>query len=286
MASFYPHKQTVIISIVCILAVGAAAYRTYESTTSTSDHLALQAPTIATTSINTIQTNDDWKKQFLTDYGSRSISATSSKTRLSDPTLTDRFGQTIFTNYLELRQANLLNNDKLVNQATENTITSSINTVRPKTYTATDVRTTTDTATSRAAYSATIVDVISMYDFKTGEADILQEYISGNDPQTLHRLDPITARYKQMTSSLLSTPVPASLIKGHVQLLNAVGNLGAASAQLRVSDTDTMQGLVGVALHTQGAQGMINAMKTLHEAFVANGTDFAPDQSIFNVMLK
>ena len=101
MAANYPHKQTIIIGAVCIIAIAAVAFYVYGKNTSDSD-LSIQ-PSINNEN-DTLSTSTDWRKDFFTST-TTAISKLASTSDQNGPlTLTAEMSRDFFSRYIQLKQ--------------------------------------------------------------------------------------------------------------------------------------------------------------------------------------
>ena len=105
MASYYLHRQTVIIALVCAIAVGGTVAYVHWQTPN-----AIRANDVATINDSKplfIATSTDWQKEF---FGSNTATTTilgqkKSAVGADKPTtLTDQFSRNFFARYIQLQQ--------------------------------------------------------------------------------------------------------------------------------------------------------------------------------------
>ena len=235
MALFYPHKQTVLIALICLIVVGAAAYSAYGSSSG-----GQGAPTVAISSVQAddaaqqpLPTNDDWRKDFLDAPTSSEPSSAEGASAPNDDTATtstDLLGRDFFAHYVALKQANLLDNADVVNQTSDDIVTSDFDSIQPKSYSLSDLTVTplSDQATLDA-FASGVARAIGTYSAPEGEGVVVQKYISASDPSVLSEIDPAIASYKRMLTMLLALKTPQIAANDELDLVNAVSALEFAS---------------------------------------------------------
>jgi len=292
MALFYPHKQTSLIALVCLIVVGAAAYSAYGSSLTSKN----TAPTVSVGENTSgdaqgiIATNDDWRKAFL-NAPSTTASASSGKgkTTAGDiaTTSTDLLGRDFFAHYIALKQANLLDNQDIVDQTTDDVVTRNFDSIQPKSYTLADLNITSSSdAATLSSFANGVAQAIGSYSATEGEGAILQKYFDTTDPNVLKALDPAISSYKRMLSMLLSLRTPRIAANDELDLVNAVSSLEFAAESLRIADADNIRGLAGASLHVQGINLMISALGNINQDLDSYGVALKLDQSVFNAMLN
>jgi hypothetical protein len=290
MAIFYPRKQTVIILLVCIVVVGATAYYTSSGSSSNAsteqNTLAVNAkvPTNEA-AVSQIDTSglSDWKEQFVdTSNTSKTANSATPKQKLSN---TDSFARDFFSRYVELKQANLLNNTDIVNQTAADLVTAHVKSDPLKVYTKSDLHIVPATPASLNNFSIRVGQIMESYKVSKNEATILQEYLATNDPMSLKGIAPIVATYKRMISSFLATPTPDSETSDALDLINSFSAFEYAAENMVASDADSVNGLSGVSIHSQGAQAMITALTNIHDSLRSQGITFNFRQEVLNTLL-
>ena len=205
MAIFYPRKQTVIIFVVCLLAVWGVAYYASgnaSATRKTTDHVLDVGDVSTNIETSPISNSDDWQKQFIDNTAKNSAAPSSKKTgsaeKTTPQTMTDKLGQQLFASYMQLSQANLLNNKDVVSQTAGDLVESQINTNPTKTYTLSDlpILSTMDKSILNN-FSISVGQIMESYPIKKSESAIMQSYLTDNDAKVLKSIDPIIKAYKK-----------------------------------------------------------------------------------------
>lgn len=294
MAFFYPRKQTVIIFVVCTLAVSGAAYYASNNASAgqSTANIVIKSGTVVADAQNALtSTNADWQKQFLNNTsGKTTTTGTKNQGAIGQNaplTATDKLGQQLFTSYMELKQANLLDNTDVVNQTAEDLVTSSFNAEQPKIYTQKDLHiiSASDEQTLKQ-FSSSVTDTIDSYTAKESEASIIQEYLTNSDSAILKRLDPIISTYKRMVAELLSVPTPQVMAADQLQIINAFSSLLFAAQSLQISDSDTVKGLAGVTMHVNGTQQVTNALENMNTTLSDKGVILTVNQDVLNAIIQ
>lgn len=291
MAFLYPRKQTVIISIVCILAVGAAIYAN-QGFSKASGQADVDKQVIAdvTAPVAPTSTASDWRKQFAVDAATGTAKSSSKSANGSSDqilTQTDALGRQLFTQYAALKQANLLDDADSVNQAVSSLASTYVQGDQAKTYTLNDLTIYDSVDTARLqSFASGVIDAINLFSMQKTEAMVMQEYMNGRDPSVLTQLNPIIATYKKIISRLTAMPVPRSLSDKHVALLNAMSTLQFAAESLRFADGDPVRSMTGIRSHMDGVQMLIEAIVGMNNALKTYGIEFHPDQTSLQELIS
>jgi len=291
MTFTYPSKQTLVILVVCVIAVGAAwLYVDAQSGASKS----APAPTItaddsASVSLQ-ISTSTDWRKQFIDTSSSSSVTgSTSSKasTGSSDEnlTLTDQFGREVFEKYTELKQAGLASNPSVV-QATGNELANSsvFTSMAPQTYAAKDIKIIPNVDAASVRQYINLVAVIFSTAPTSNEAEIALGSLNSGDTSGLKQIDPNIASYTQIIASLRALPVPQSLVSAHLNIVNGFSTALFSSQNLRVSDVDPVRGIIGIRTYLAAADIIHTGVEALRDAVVSLNISYSPTEPAYSFL--
>ena len=303
MSAFYPRKQTVVIAITCFIAVAGVAYYARRNIPAASAQQAIledNAVTVEPSTADIVQsaastassTGTDWRKQF-TDAsitGSyETASGNSSPSEKTAPlTMTDKLGQELFTRYMELKQANLLNDPDVVNQTASDLVTASVGSAQSRSYTESDIPIIpASDGKSLSAFASAVEQTVELYDATESESSIMSEYLNNSDPSVLKRIDPIIATYKRIIAGLLSIPTPQSMSTYEIGLINSYSSLEFAAEALRATDTDIVRGIAGVSAHVSGVDQLTSSLLSMQGALDQQGVSFIlNNETAFNVLLN
>jgi hypothetical protein len=283
----HPGRSTAIIFVICVVAVGGAAFYVGQpgaTRTVNQENIVAYNPNPSLIATGTLA---DWKTQFMYATTSQYVSKTAPKAPTGPSTVTEALGMNFLSRFADLKQANLVGNTDIVNQTVDNMLTTSLDPLKPKVYSANDLRVTASSdAGTLASFSKALSTLIGSYAVTTGEFAIIQAFVSSNDPSVLVGLQPIIAEQKRIMAGILSIPVPQILLKDDVDLANGFSTLEAASESLRIADTDAVRALIGTSLHSDGAQAIANALSSMDKILELNGMVFDLRWEILNPLLN
>lgn len=289
MSKKYPRKQTVIIFVVCLAIVISAMY--YSSKNNQQNNTSIKSNIGLTTGYSTSSESlkidssafSDWKKQFASSTIAREVGKIDNK----ELTQTDRLGRELFTKFVELNQADLLNDNTVITETANNLISSNIAPQESVVYTDKDLKIiSSKDLVSLNNFSIAVANAINEYSITKNESTIIGEYLSNSDPNVLKGIDPIIANYKKIISSLLAIPTPQIMVTSELRLINAYSVLLASATDLRTMGTDPVRGLSGISSHITGAKEIISSIKEIYDNLKLQGVDFNFNQEIMNVLLK
>ncbi len=284
MAKYYPHKQTLTIAIVCILAVGiTTAYTYWQPTPPSSENLVIE-------STDTIQqdiigsTTTDWKKQFFDVTGSNTvINKTAAGQVASDTplTLTAKVGRDFFARYIELKQNNLDGNKDLVQGVIDQTIANAeVESSKARIYTQKDISIEDTTKTEAIhAYANTVAGIIITFGPKKNATDIAYDAFNKNDLTMLSQIDAVVAAYKKISQALIATPVPKPLVQSHLDLINSINAMVEVSQALRNIEGDPMQSIVSLSRYVTVQGNILSALLSIQDYLNTNKITFIQTES-------
>ena len=289
MAKIYPHKQTIIITVICFLAVAAVSIYAYDKpASSVSKNASDQEVDTTVFTAGTSTNSDAWRSQFISSTTGQQLKNTANGTSSRTTNVTEALGMDFLSSFAALKQADMISNTDVVNQATNNIISADLSSITQKTYTAIDVRIIPTSKTSLNSYSASISDLLNSYSpsTTTSEFAIIQEFISNNDPTVLIAISPILKEQKRIMTGLLLTPVPELVLENDLALVNGISSLISASELLQVADTDPIKSLAGSSLHISGVQNVTDSLSKINKLLESNGVHFNFHWEILNSLLN
>lgn len=274
MASYTPHKQTILITIMCIVVVGGTYIYTKGG------FGALMSPQNPTTNsivtINTVEnaaplsTSSDWRKSFFTGTSSTptKLIATQS-TAQENLSLTDSFGRDFFARYIQLKQSGLRDNQLFVADTLDTSIGKAADAAKKaRVYTLSDItiQTTANPANLRI-YGNAVGNIFSTYGVDGDPATVANDAFEKGDMTLLKNIDPMITAYGTITTMLKNTPVPQPLATYHLTLLNAVSGMTQIARDLRNVEGDPMQTMVSIGLYPSVQTSLIGALRSMKTYF-------------------
>ncbi|HTK32972.1 MAG TPA: hypothetical protein VL335_00285 [Candidatus Paceibacterota bacterium] len=280
MAKYYPHKQTIVIAFICILAVGGtAAYAYWQPAPETTPRVIVED--VQSSDGAPISTSTDWKKDFFAvTANSNTITTKNSAAPVASDTpltLTDKIGRDFFARYIQLKQNNLDSNQQLVQGVIDQTIdTAQSSASQGQVYSEKNilVLSTSNTSTIRA-YGNAVGDIFGKYAPIKSPADIAYNAFDQNDMSQLTQIDTIVSNLKKMTQLLISTPVPRDMASNHLSLINGISSLAAISQGIRNLEGDPMQSLISLKSYEQTRSDIMSALLNIQSYLRTNNATYA-----------
>ena len=292
MTKIYPHKQTIIVALICVLSVGAiATYVFYQPLGNSSQNVTIEKPTDDTSA--TIGTSTDWRKQFFTQSSSSKLilgtNGLSTSTSNEPLTLTDQMSRELFARFIDLKQNNLDTNDQLVQDAINRTLDNATqNAAQPKKYSPTDLLISNqNTLDEYKKYGNAVALSLSTYMPADNAPVVAANAFDKNDLSLLAQIDPMISAYKNCINSLLKIPVPQVLAVNHLNLINSVSYMVFISQGLRNTEADPMQSMVSIGIFTATQNAMRTALLDMKNYFISNSVSFLinePGQLFSNII--
>ena len=270
MALSYPHRQTIIIGVVCLVAIAAVAFYTQQKNTDTTSALDVQSPTQESDQIDTAltSTSTSWKKDFFTvSTSTNKVAASSISNKNSTSTLTDEVAKDFFTRYMILRKAGQTGDQESVKNAMDQTITNATETApKPKTYSDSDIKVTTDvSATTVHAYVNAVAAIMFTDISRLDPTAIAMNALDNQNMDELQTIDPIISGYQKTITELLALTVPQDLSSSHIGIVNGLSILLYVSQGLRHIQEDSMQAMVALDLYSTGQDVLKSALTDIRD---------------------
>jgi hypothetical protein len=290
MAKPYPHKQTVVIFILCVVIVVATAAYVYGQTArqqASRDSVSIATAT-STSPQPYIASDNDWQKAFYGNSTStipkpkstNTAAAASTKT-----TVTDKFGREFLSEYVNLKKNGKLSDTDAVNSVTDRLLSQDILAAQPDEYTVADF------------VASAKNDEAAFKEYGNRVGSIMKKAPAHNDPyivsqgvqtgttQYLKELDSNIAIYKQMLKLMLETRVPSQLREYHTQFTNGLSYTLFIATALRETPTDPIKALAGLNVQEMGTTLLFNGFTNIRSALSEKGITYVASEpgSYFNL---
>ncbi len=255
MALSYPHRQTIIIGVICLVAIAAVAFYTQRNKAETNDALGVQASAKENTrDVTLTATSTNWQKDFFTVSTSTKSTQISKSGNTTSPTLTDTVGKDFFTRFMVLKQAGQTTDQESVKNAMDQTIANAAaSAAQPKIYSLSNIKISTDTSLDAIhMYANTVGSTLLTNISRQDPTEIAMNALDRQNMDELKNIDPIISGYQKAISELLLVNVPQDLASSHVGIINGLSILLYVSQGLRRIQEDSMQSMVSLGLYTTG----------------------------------
>ena len=280
MASNYPHKQTIIIAAVCLIAIAGVAVYTQRQKTDASEALNIVSPVQQDVQGDTkLASTTNWQKDFFTlSTSTKKLSTANQDT--SSTTLTDQISKDFFARYMMLRQAGQTGDSSSVKSAMDQTIANAATAApKPKTYFSNDIIISADNSpTAIHTYANTAASLLLTYVSKLDPTAIASDALDTSNMDELKDIDPIIAGYQKTIAELLKTPVPSDLQGRHINMINGLSVLLYVSEGLRHIKEDSMQSMIALGLYTTGQDSLRSALLEIRDYISVRKILIAPTE--------
>lgn len=285
MPTLHPQKQTVAISIVCLIAVAAVAIYAYGLTplkeASNGQQISVSAETGRRQPYaSSIGTSTDWKKQFFGNGPAGSLvtatrgSSTSSAEKLTE---TDQFSRDVFTQIVNLNQTGLIDDSAMVSTTVSDLLAKDYSgSDKPETYDIGDILIDPDDGTAALrAYGNAVGSLLQAHETQQDSAAIALAGLQGKDPSYVQELQANAAAYQAVLKGLLSIPAPESVSAYHLGLVNGASDMIYITSALSATPTDPMRAISALNLYqtafTLGLQNLLMIRNTMTSAGIVYG---------------
>ncbi|MEI8248940.1 MAG: hypothetical protein WCG07_00380 [Candidatus Taylorbacteria bacterium] len=286
MPTSYPRKQTIIIAGVCIIAIGATAFYVRSQHSGTTDQqVSVLGEQQASSTIVLATSSEDWKKAFFGATGTQAIAKLKANSATETPeelTATDILGRNFFTQFVQLKQSGLANDQASIDAVNTKLISDSLNSIpAPKLYGSKDITLSKNTSFKDTAstYAIALARILAQDMPTQNEAEVAEAAFSSGDLTQLKNIAPIVQGYKAGVIELLKTPVPQTLVQYHLNLINGLSIQAYNAEALQKSDVDPIRGLAAISLEIKGLQTISEAIGSMQSYFAVAGIPFTAEKS-------
>lgn len=292
MPTPYPKKQTIVIFVVCIVAVVAVALYVHGQKSSKQD--TGSQPSVSTETngrqadMMVIGTSTDWRKQFFgnaSTSGSFGLAARTAPSSAAEKlTATEQLSRDVFTQYVNLKQVGLINNTAIVSSTVSSLLTKDYSgSDKPRVYTTSDIVISPDNSTAALkAYGNSVGALLKTYSPKQDSATLALAGMQGRDPSYVEKLQANATAYRTILTRLLAIPAPKSVSAYHLGLINGASDMIYITLALSVSGTDPMRAINGLSLYQKAVQlGLENLLMIRGTLATASITYGSSDGGLF-----
>jgi hypothetical protein len=204
--------------------------------------------------------------------------STATTTYTGPSTFTGKFAEAFFEDYMQgkMNGADLTDPTKLVTGAVQAVEANT----KSRTYSPSEIVVTADSEDALRAYGNLIGEILITYSTPNNENEgiILQRALEKNDPAELAPLTPILATYTDYIRYTLAVPVPASLAKEHLTLIDAYEAIRTDIEAMQVAFTDPLYSLARVKRYQDDASGLYYALQSIAAALTDADIFYAKDE--------
>lgn len=287
MASFYPHKQTLVISVISIAAVAAAWWYASAGTASTSRRSteAIATPQTVSTQNASLETSsstvEDWRSLFIAATSTLPARTTSdSQAPQEDLTVTDKFSRDFFARFISMKQTGLIENPQFVQSSLEQSVyLAEQETETGGQYNLSDISVSSSIELSTIKmYGNSVAMTFALYAPAEDAATVANSALESGNYALLAKLDPIIASYDQIVSELKKIITPQPLAGYHLQLINSVAEMASISRALRAVEQDPIRAIVSIKNYAAAQQSIVSVLRSMKAYFVATSIVFLPSE--------
>jgi hypothetical protein len=241
------------------------------------------APAVSAYSVNATSTaiaDNDWQKVLVGTNPAaakqKSLGGGTTLTQSQPLTETEKLGQSIISDYLQLKQSGGSASTSTINAIISHALNNQNITPAAKVYDFSDIKIGKDDgATSTLIYGITLGTLFNNNNTQENdEAVDARDSVEQNDPTILAKIDPIIAAYKNILNGLLAMTAPPTLAKIHLDFINAMSERLSTAELLRKINSDPVAGLRGAGQYMNGLNDLSDAFQELQRYFGTRGINF------------
>lgn len=184
--------------------------------------------------------------------------------------LTDRFAQTLLTQYLSNRGATPPTTEEIVAFVEAGIANLAEESASPNAFSLGEVRVAADGTDALASYAAEAERVFALNTVAadTNELAYFSDALKG-DEAALAKIKSISGAYADIATALMQISVPSEARQAHLTVVNALMHLSETSADMASMKTDPLRALMGIGLYDTYAKELVAGFANLDGVFSA-----------------
>lgn len=223
---------------------------------------------------------EDWREEFLSDRPVVRTSGTSSSYTPPD-TLTGQVGVQLMERYILSQSSGPLGRDpdEIANQIASGAVAQT----REELYTREDITIVRDTTENIRRYGNTLAQALEVNSVETGEHELLllRRLLQTGDPAAQAKLAALASTTRGYRDDTLPLPVPESLAKPHLDLVNVYNAVYHDMKVFADPDEDPLVTLVHVRRHEDDTRALGIALQNMFDALLPHAAVFERDDPAF-----
>lgn len=224
----------------------------------------------------------DWQEALQTTEALAVGSSSASSTFVSDGTLTEQLALEFFQGYVQSEQYGdfSLSPEELVNETSAALADKAVD----EPITRSQIVISDDTSTSALQqYGERVAEIVdsNSTDSTEVETEILDRAIRTQNQDELKKLDPIISAYEAIVEETMALPVPRTLVKEHLVLVNAYTAILSDIYAMRDSFVDPMMSLLRLQRYQDDATALYYATFNLYTQLETGGVAWTEDSIIY-----
>lgn len=222
---------------------------------------------------------DSWRSS-LTSHNTITPTTTGedgTATSSTPDTLTDRFAQSLFEQYIRGKSIGLYNTTEKRKEFIATTVKNLTASIEETSIKKSDIAHNISTTATVATYIEAVAESMKSHSIQNEhELSIFNQALQTNDPEIIAKLDPIADVYTSILADLLVMPVPPALVQDHLVLINTIQSIRNSIQGMRQLYVDPMLATVRFSTYVPATE----SLKTVFESLQKRGqTEYFPDGS-------
>lgn len=280
-------KNILLILGAIVVIGGSIVISNHNKKNPLDNGLTYQVPIVATTSLISVSggANKDWEKELIAthtyDPKNPTVDLKTEANAKDKPlTSTETIARTLFAKYMSLNQLGLGGDKESQEESVNQVLAASLKDFAPPTYTETQIKVIADAGAEGIrnytnAVGATFLNNLIQ---SRHELVIVKEAVEYNDPKVLAELDPIIESYKKALKGLLLIPVPQSLRRTHLEMINNVSAIIYMDQNFKQMFIDPVLSLQAIGYYQNIGDGLNNNFFAIRNAIQSANIKFSVNE--------
>lgn len=292
MATPYPHKQTVVIFILCAVVVSATAVFVHGKKSLQNDPKGTVSVQVSTSTVANpyIETDADWQKSFFANSTSsptkKPATAATAAAANAKITATDKFGREFLEEFANLKKAGMLEDADALTAATEKLLNGgALVSDQPDVYATADIRVSQQNDHAAFKEYGNRLGTIMKNIPAKNDAYIASQGIQTGTTGYLKELDGNISKYKTILKLMLEMRVPSELRADHTDFVNGVSATLFIATALRATPEDPIKSLAALNFQESTISLLFSAFQNIRTSLSEKGVTYAASEpgSYFNL---
>lgn len=188
-------------------------------------------------------------------------------------TVTDQFARTLFSQYLLSRGSTPPTQQDIVNFVQQGIAQLEQNQTVPPAFNVGEVRVVGSGSAALTAYAAAAENAFTKRSVATtkSEIDLYSDAVTKNDATALAQVNSIARTYIATAHDLIALPVPREAADAHLQLANALDQMGQVLTDMGTLNTDPLRAMLGIRKYDAAHAKLVTAFAAMQKVYASSG---------------
>lgn len=192
-------------------------------------------------------------------------------------TITERFAQTLFSQYLSNRGETQPTSEEIVSFVKAGVNELSTESVSPARFKVSDLKVVVTSDTQAVTMYAGALETVFAQNTTPSEKNELYYFQDAlrDDATALTKLKDISEAYADIANGMMQLSVPQDVATSHLAIANAFMHMSEVTGDLATLKSDPLRALMGIGLYDRFANDVVSSFANLHTVFLSKQVTIA-----------